>query len=220
YFDLARHTLVVMDLRGYGWSRGLSGSYTLEEASADVLRTADRLGLTRFHLIGHSMSGLVAQRVALAGASRIQSVTLFSPVPPTAFHADEAALKALNAVIDEDEAAARAITARTSNRYGAGWLQRKLKIARDAATTEAARGYLAMFTTPIADDPHRLAAPMHVVNGAQDIAFYRGEASHSAFAAAYPQATFEMIDDAGHYSMLETPVRVASIIEKHVAAAG
>ena len=28
-----------------------------------------------------------------------------------------------------------------------------------------------------------------------------------------------MIDDAGHYSMLETPVRVAGIIEKHVAAA-
>jgi hypothetical protein len=43
-----------------------------------------------------------------------------------------AALKALNAVIDEDEAAARAIIARTSNRYGADWLQRKLKIARDA----------------------------------------------------------------------------------------
>jgi 3-oxoadipate enol-lactonase len=28
-----------------------------------------------------------------------------------------------------------------------------------------------------------------------------------------------MIEDAGHYSMLETPVRVASIIEKQVAAA-
>jgi len=220
YFDLARHTLVFMDLRGYGWSRAASGTYTAQEAADDVLRTADHLAISRFHLVGHSMSGLVGQKIALQAAARIQSVTLFSPVPPTAFHADEAALKALNAVIDEDEAAARAITARTSNRYGAGWLQRKLKIARDAATTEAARGYLAMFTTPIADDPHRLAAPMHVVNGAQDIAFYRGEASHSAFAAAYPQATFEMIDDAGHYSMLETPVRVASIIEKHVAAAG
>ena len=34
------------------------------------------------------------------------------------------------------------------------------------------------------------------------------------------QATFETIDDAGHYSMLETPVRVASIIAKQMAAAG
>lgn len=220
YFDLTRQTLVFMDLRGYGWSRKLSGSYTLDEAASDVLRTADQLGISRFHLVGHSMSGLVAQKIALAAAARVQSVTLFSPVPPTGFHADEAAMKALNAVIEDDAAAGRAITARTSNRYGAGWLQRKLKIARDAATPEAMRGYLTMFTSSsITGDTRALAAPMHVVNGAQDIPFYRGDASHSAFAAAYPQATFEMIDDAGHYSMLETPVRVASIIEKHVAAA-
>jgi 3-oxoadipate enol-lactonase len=221
YFDLARHTLYFIDLRGYGWSRSLSGSCTLEEAVSDVLRTVDRLGISRFHLVGHSMSGLIAQKIALVGASRIQTVTLFSPVPPTGFHADEAAMKALNAVIDDNEAAARAINARTSNRYGAGWMQRKLKIARDAATIEAMRGYLKMFTTQaITDDTHGLAAPMHVVNGAQDIPFYRGNASHNAFAAAYPAATYEMIDDAGHYSMLETPVRVASIIEKRVAAAG
>lgn len=220
YFDLARHTLVFMDLRGYGWSRKASGSYTLDEAADDVVRTADQLAIARFHLIAHSMSGLVAQQIALAAAARIQSVTLFSPVPPTGFHADEAAMKALNAVIDDDEAAGRAITARTSSRYGTGWLQRKLKIARDAATLDAMRGYLRMFTSSsIAGDTHGLSVPMHVVNGAQDIPFYRGEASHGAFAAAYPQATFEMIDDAGHYSMLETPVRVASIIEKHVAAA-
>jgi 3-oxoadipate enol-lactonase len=219
YFDLARHTLVFIDLRGYGWSRRLSGSYTLEEAAHDVLRTVDQLAIPRFHLVGHSMSGLVAQKIALAAAARIQSVTLFSPVPPTGFHADEAAMKALNAVIEDDEAAGRAITARTSNRYSPGWLQRKLKIARDAATLEAMRGYLTMFTSSsITDETRGLTAPMHVVNGAQDIPFYRGEASHNAFAAAYPQATFEMIDDAGHYSMLETPVRVASIIEKHVAA--
>lgn len=221
YFDLTRHTLVFMDLRGYGWSRAMAGSYTLEEASADVLRTADQLGVSRFHLIGHSMSGLVAQHVALRAAARLQSVTLFSPVPPTGFHADEAALKALNAVIDQDDAAGRAITARTSNRYSAGWLQRKLQIARAAGTVEAMRGYLTMFTTSsITDDTRHLAAPLHVVNGAQDIAFYRGEPSHNAFALAYPRVTFETIDDAGHYSMLETPVRVASIVEKQVAAAG
>jgi len=221
YFDLTRCTLVFMDLRGYGWSRAVAGSYTLEEATDDVLRTADQLQLSRFHLVGHSMSGLVAQQIALSAAGRIQSVTLFSPVPPTGFHADETAMRALNAVIDGDEAASRAITARTGNRYGAGFMQRKLHIAREAATVEAMRGYLKMFTSSaITDDTHRLAAPMHVVNGAQDIAFYRGEDSHNAFALAYPQATFELIDDAGHYAMLETPIRVASVIEKRLAAAG
>ena len=123
-------------------------------------------------------------------------------------------------MIEDDEAAGRAITARTSNRYGAGWLQRKLKIARDAAAVDAMRGYLKMFTSSsVTNDTRGLTAPMHVVNGALDIPFYRGDTSHNSFATAYPQATFEMIDDAGHYSMLETPVRVVGIIEKHVGAA-
>ncbi|QAU44781.1 alpha/beta fold hydrolase [Bradyrhizobium guangzhouense] len=218
YLDPARYTIVFMDLRGYGWSRGMSGSYTLDEAAADVLRTADELAITRFHLVGHSMSGLVAQKIALQAGGRPQSVTLFSPVPPTGFRADEAAMKALNAVIDEDEAAGRAITARTSSRYGAGWLRRKLTIARLASTIEAKRGYLIMFTSStISGETHGLSAPMHVVTGALDIPFYRGEPLRNAFALAYPRVTFETIDDAGHYSMLETPVRVASIIEKQLA---
>lgn len=197
----------------------MTGRFDLDEATNDVLRLAEQSQISRFHLIGHSMSGLIAQEVALQVPSRIQSVTLFSPVPPTGFHADEAAMRALNAVIDEDEAASRAINSRVSNRYGSGWLQRKLGIARSAATSEAMRGYLKMFTTSAITNPGRLAAPLHVVSGAQDIPFYRNEAFRNAFAAAYHHATFEVIDDAGHYTMLETPVRVASIIEKHVAAA-
>jgi pimeloyl-ACP methyl ester carboxylesterase len=221
YLDPGRYTAVFMDLRGYGWSRGMSGSYTLDEAVSDVLHTADELAITRFHLVGHSMSGLVAQKIALEAGNRLQSVTLFSPVPPTGFRADEAAMKALNAVIDEDEAAGRAITARTSSRYGAGWLRRKLAIAREASTVEAKRGYLTMFTSSaISGETHGLAAPMHVVTGALDIPFYRGEPLRNSFALAYPRVTFEIIDDAGHYSMLETPVRVASIIEKRLVGAG
>jgi 3-oxoadipate enol-lactonase len=219
YFDLRRHSLLFVDLRGYGWSRGMTGRFDLDEATKDVLRLAEQHQIPRFHLVGHSMSGLIAQEIALQAPSRVQSVTLFSPVPPTGFHADEAAMRALNAVVDEDEAAARAINSRTSNRYGSGWLQRKLGIARGAATADAMRGYLKMFTTSAIAEPGRLTAPLHVVSGAQDIPFYRNEAFHGAFAAAYPHATFEVIDDAGHYTMLETPVRVASIIEKHVAAA-
>lgn len=219
YFDPRRHSLLFVDLRGYGWSRGMTGRFDLDEATQDVLRLAEQQRISRFHLVGHSMSGLIAQEIAVQAPSRIQSVTLFSPVPPTGFHADDAAMRALTAVIDEDEAASRAINARTSNRYGSGWLQRKLGIARGAATPDAMRGYLKMFTTSAIAEPGRLTAPLHVVSGAQDIPFYRNEAFRSAFAAAYPHATFEVIDDAGHYTMLETPVRVASIIEKRVAAA-
>ena len=57
------------------------------------------------------------------------------------------------------------------------------------------------------------------MTGAQDILFYRGAPLRNAFALAYPRVTFESIEDAGHYSMLETPVR-ARASSKQVAATG
>lgn len=220
YFDLDKLSLVFADLRGYGWSRAMSGRFTMEEATADVLRLADHLKLPRFHLVAHSMSGLIGQNIATQAAARIQSLTLFSPVPPTGFKADEATMKALAAVITDDEAASRAINARVSNRYGSGWLKRKLDIARHAATLDAMRGYLTMFTSSSITQPNRLTAPLHVVSGAQDIPFYRNDAFRAAFSAAYANPGFEQIEDGGHYTMLETPVRVAAIVEKQVLAAG
>ena len=67
----------VVDLRGYGRSRGRTGAFTLEEAAADVLALGDALGLTRFAVVGHSMSPLVALHLAphhalhLVGGKRI-----------------------------------------------------------------------------------------------------------------------------------------------------
>jgi len=57
-------TYVFADLRGYGASRDVGGSYTLDETAGDAIGVADQLGWTRFSLIGHSMSGLIVQRIA------------------------------------------------------------------------------------------------------------------------------------------------------------
>ena len=75
--DLGRH-VVVPDLRGHGTSGGPAGadSYGLDAFASDVLGLADRLGWTRFGLLGHSMGGMVAQRMAIASQDRLSSLVL------------------------------------------------------------------------------------------------------------------------------------------------
>lgn len=77
--DLARDRRVVaLDLPGHGESRGSDDptAYGLSSAATWLLRAADALGLGEHHLLGHSMGGLIAQRVAAAASQRLHSLIL------------------------------------------------------------------------------------------------------------------------------------------------
>ncbi|MBC7951159.1 MAG: alpha/beta hydrolase [Rhodospirillaceae bacterium] len=218
YLSISRAQYVFADLRGYGLSRAMSGSYTMEEAAGDVVALMDSLGHARFHVVGHSMSGMIAQYLMAQYPDRIKSVIAISPVPATGFKTDATGMGKLRAVITDDEAFRTAVTARTSNRYGTGWVDRKKAMARKASP-EAMQGYLAMFTsTDFAARTVGLTIPVALLTGAQDIPFYRTAALEPQFQRAYPRLQVATIADAGHYAMLETPVLLAALIERAVFA--
>lgn len=68
------------DLRGHGESAKPAGEdwYTLGGFVADVVATAGALGWDRFVLLGHSMGGAVAQRLALDHPERVGGLVLMS----------------------------------------------------------------------------------------------------------------------------------------------
>ena len=70
--------VVAVDLPGHGGSEGADdeSSYGLAVTSAWLLRFADEIGLGDFHLLGHSMGGLVVQRTAAAASQRLHSLIL------------------------------------------------------------------------------------------------------------------------------------------------
>jgi 3-oxoadipate enol-lactonase len=75
--DLGWHA-VAPDHRGHGGSSKPEGrsAYSLAILAGDTLGLADALGWERFVLLGHSMGGYVAQRVALRDPARLAGLVL------------------------------------------------------------------------------------------------------------------------------------------------
>lgn len=80
---LAREFRVIRpDSRGHGLSKVKS----TDEISAgrvvrDVIELADHLGLDRFHVMGSSAGGVIAQKVAIDCADRVQSLGVYAAAP-------------------------------------------------------------------------------------------------------------------------------------------
>ncbi len=178
YFDLDALTLARVDLPGYGASRDLPlRSMDAGALEAEVLAVADHLGWGRFHLVAHSMSTVIAQRLARSHPSRLAGVTLTAPVAPGTHLPDEALafLRALGGTpgIRRDALAARANPhlsaplarpqARALGRLrrpgGRGGVRRPLRApsARDDARVEGAAPVLAITGADDGESPS--AAP-------------------------------------------------------------
>lgn len=73
--------VVAVELRGHGGSEPpRDGDYSLEALAQDVAAAADVLGLGRFVLVGHSISGGVALACAAALPERVAGLLLVDPM--------------------------------------------------------------------------------------------------------------------------------------------
>lgn len=79
--------LVAFDLRGRGRSRSLPGPYDLDALAADVAAALDALSITDAIVVGHSMGGFVAARLAASRPDLVASLVLVDgglPLAPVA----------------------------------------------------------------------------------------------------------------------------------------
>ena len=75
--ELARdHSCVFFDNRGIGQSSGDVRQLSVEQMARDTLALLDALQITRAHVVGHSLGGVIAQCLALRAPARVQSLTL------------------------------------------------------------------------------------------------------------------------------------------------
>ena len=216
YLTGERFTYAFADLRGYGASKGIEGDCTLEEAAGDAIALADRLGWKRFSLIGHSMSGLVVQRIVQLVTDRIDRVVAITPVSPGGMGLDSGAVAFMRSIaLGTDEDRYRAVGAMWGKRLSETWVRYKLRRWRETASAEAAAKYVEMWgATEISQGARGIKTPMLIVAAAQDAAPFQAAALEASMLPFYPNARLISLAESGHYPMQEQPPLLVTAIER------
>jgi pimeloyl-ACP methyl ester carboxylesterase len=212
WLDRTAFTYAFADLRGYGRSRAVAGAYTVDEIARDCLALADSLGWRRFHVIGHSMTGMATQRLAADAPERIKSAVAVCPVSAAGNRIDAAA-RAFFASTASDDAALRRLAGFVSPGLSPGFAEHKLRQNRERVAPECRLGYLAMLTqTDFVDEVRGLATPFLVLIGDRDPGL-NAAAMAKTFLAWHPNAVLGTLVACGHYPMQECPPAFVAAVE-------
>ncbi|MEU6770503.1 alpha/beta hydrolase [Streptomyces sp. NPDC046759] len=216
--DRASFSYALVDLRGYGEARDAAGAYTTAEAAADLVGLADRLGWERFSVIGHSMGGAVAQRLAAVAPHRLRRLVGVSPVPASGLPlaGEQATLFTDAAYRPENRRAIIDFT--TGGRRPAAWLDRMVARSLARSDAEAFRAWLDSWAgEDFHSDVEGAAVPALAVAGELDPAL-PPEVMRQTWMAWFPHAQLVALPFAGHYAMDECPLELIRVVEDFLRA--
>lgn len=225
HLDPTSYTYVFVDLRGYGRSIHLTGDFSVSEVAADAFRLADHLGWHHFHLVGHSMTGMVAQYMALkdhwSTAPRLSSVIAITPVAADGYPADAPTRQFLWDLIGDRGLSEQGFSLLTGQRLSPAWARGKADRHLRTSSKEALQAYYRMWLdTDFSDQIRaaRITTPMLVIGGRQDLPGFQEPHLKETFGNWYSNIEFAFVTDAGHYPMQEAPIYLASLIERFLGA--
>ena len=206
-----------MDQRGYGGMKGSGGPYTMAQIAQDALALADALGWNRFSLIGHSMGGMAIQQVLADAPDRVRALVGITPVPAGGVPFDEQGWAFFSSAAKDPGARRGILDITTGNRLGGTWLDAMVKSTLAHSDEAAVADYLVAWAkTDIQARVQGQSLPVLVLPGEHDPAL--GEATcRATWMTHYPNAQLDVLRNAGHYPMDETPIWLATVIEKFLA---
>lgn len=215
--DRQRFSYAFMDYRGYGEKRHVAGDYTMQEIAADTLALANELGWERFSLLGHSMGGKAIQHVLADAPQRIERLVAVTPVPASGVPFDTASWDLFASAAIRREARAAIIDASTGARLSKAWIEKMVEHSLAHSTPKAFASYLPAwaqgdFSAEVAGNP----VPIQVIIGQHD-AGLNEEVMRATYLRDYPNAQLEVLANAGHYPMDETPVALATAVERFLS---
>ena len=216
--DGDRFTYHFLDYRGYGERKDVAGEHTIDEIARDTLALADELGLATFSLLGHSMGGSAVQRVAVLAPERVDRIVGVSPVPASGVPFDEDGWALFSGAAEQDENRAAIIDFTTGNRLTRTWVDAMVRFSVEQSTRDAFGAYLeAWARTDFSAEAKGLDLPVLAVVGEHDPAL--GEpAMRATWMEHHPDSGLEVLANAGHYAMFETPVALATVVERFLSA--
>ena len=219
----ASHRVLVMDHRGHGRSGAPRDreSYTVERMSDDVEALVAQVGFGRYHLVGHSLGGMVAQEIALRSGGT-----------PALAHArgHRARLRHRPQRARAPALRRRPAPGRGAGHGGGGKLPappRPPHHPRERFAQERARlarmpldgfvgGWQALCRWPGTQQrAHAIRTPTLVICGELDAVVIPGS---RWLAEAIPGARLEIVPEAGHSPQLERPELFNAALRRQIAA--
>jgi 3-oxoadipate enol-lactonase len=216
--DLSRdHQVVSLDLRGHGGSPVPPGPYTLEGLAADVVATADALGLEEFAYVGLSIGGAIGQVLGLDHADRLTSLVLCCTAPvfgdPHTW-TDRAAQVRRDGV----EPLVEATTERWFTPAYRAAQPDRVAWVMDMFRATPPEGYAgcceALARYDVTDRLGRLRVPTRVVAGAEDPG--TPPEVGRRIADAVPDADLVVLDDAAHIANVAVPGPFNAAVREHL----
>lgn len=223
---------LVPDLPGHGDSgrHADPGRYTLDGLADDLLAWLDAVSEAPVDLLGHSMGGMLALRMALAAPARVASLVLMDTSAEPLAHVDrglleqaarlgrEAGMDALAAVMraragddperpEPDRGVERAWGA---ERF---WAWRSARLEATDPEAYAALGAAMLDAPSLAPRLPEILQPALVLVGAEDAPF---RAPSRALAAALPEARLVEIEGAAHQPQHESPAAWREAVLGHL----
>jgi len=219
-----RWDLLAYDNRGTGRSDKPAGPYSIEMLADDAAAVMQAAGVTRAHVLGHSMGGYISLTLALRHPARVRSLMLIgtSAGGPGTLPVPEETMKiwSLAGTIPPEEYARRSMpfsfapgwTEKHPAKFGK-FLERRLEFPTPAACWQAQyQACVDYVTTGV--DVTKIDVPALVIHGRQDrvVPHPNGE----QLAQRLPRSTLVSLPNSGHLPFLEEPARVTALVRSHL----
>lgn len=215
--DTQRFRYLFLDYRGYGERKDVPGKYTLDEIAEDALAVADDYDADTFSVLGHSMGASAMQRVLAMAPERVRAMIGIAPAPTNGTQFDEDGWSLYSGAAHDDSNREAIIDIATGNRLSAHWIDLMVRHSVAHSTREAFAAYLdAWAKTDHADEVPKDKSDSLVIVGEHDPRVNENTVRRT-WLQHHPRSRLEVIQNAGHYPMFETPVRLATLIEEFLA---
>jgi pimeloyl-ACP methyl ester carboxylesterase len=225
---LPQYTRAQRALLAYLLYQRFTPPYRIADMAADTLALADALHIDRFHLVGVSLGGMIAQTIAVRAPERVRSLVsiMSSAGPRTAPWASPALLWRFLQRPPKDadfDAKVRHFVAlmqalgNIHDRAELKLLRERLKLSLERAYNPAgvARQLLAVLADPDrSEEVARIACPTLIIHGADDPLVPVAAARH--LARLLPEAKLEIIPGLGHYLPQAKLARIGGSIIEHL----
>jgi 3-oxoadipate enol-lactonase len=215
-----RYRVVTYDTRGPGYSPAPAGPYTQDDLVDDLVALLDELGAARAHVVGLSIGGMTAMRLAARRPERVARLALLctsAKTEPQGFLDRAASVRSAGTASVAPAVVSRWLTPGYAAEHPdlVARLEGMIAAADDEGYAACAEVVARM---DLREDLGRITAPTLVISGADDPAL---PPEHQRLIAdGIPGAELLTVAPAAHLANLERVLEVTGALLAHLDAGG